>query len=161
MTTSLFAALAIGACLSLQPPINAAMARTLGSPLLAAVVSIAISLAVVIPVWLTAGQGAGDLTQLRALPWWVLLGGVIGVVFVAGSVVVAPVLGIALFFVCVVAGRYAGRPLRCVRRCAEAGRPLEARGYRARVGRCRAGPAEWSLEARSLVIVSPGIRSMR
>jgi transporter family-2 protein len=111
MTTSLFAALAIGACLSLQPPINAAMARTLGSPLLAAVVSIAISLAVVIPVWLTAGQGAGDLTQLRALPWWVLLGGVIGVVFVAGSVVVAPVLGIALFFVCVVAGQLLGATL--------------------------------------------------
>jgi bacterial/archaeal transporter family-2 protein len=65
----------------------------------------------VIPVWLTAGQGAGDLTQLRALPWWVLLGGVIGVVFVAGSVVVAPVLGIALFFVCVVAGQLLGATL--------------------------------------------------
>jgi len=104
----LFAALAIGACLSLQPPINAAMARTLGSPLLAAVVSIAISFAVVVPVWLTVGQGAGDLTQVRALPWWVVLGGVIGVVFVAGSVVVAPALGIALFFVCVVAGQLVG-----------------------------------------------------
>jgi len=107
----LVAALVIGASLSLQPPINAVMARTLGSPLLASVVSIVISLAVVVPVWLTVGQGAGDLAQLRALPWWVLLGGVIGVVFVAGSVVVAPVLGIALFFVCVVAGQLLGATL--------------------------------------------------
>jgi transporter family-2 protein len=101
----LVAAVAIGACLALQPPINAAMARTLGSSLLASVVSIAISLVVVVPVWLVVGQGGGDLAQLRALPWWVVLGGVIGVVFVAGSVLVAPTLGIALFFVCVVAGQ--------------------------------------------------------
>ena len=52
----LVAALVIGASLSLQPPINAVMARTLGSPLLASVVSIVISLAVVVPVWLTVGQ---------------------------------------------------------------------------------------------------------
>ena len=108
VATHLVAAVAIGACVSLQPPINAVMARTLGSPFLAAVVSIAISLAVVVPVWLTVGQGVGDLGQLRALPWWVLLGGAMGVVFVAGSVLVAPVLGIALFFVCVVAGQLVG-----------------------------------------------------
>ena len=104
----LAAAVAIGVCLALQPPINALMARTLGSSLLAAVVSIAISLAVVVPVWLVVGQGDGDLGQVRALPWWVLLGGTFGVVFVAGSVIAAPVLGIALFFVCVVAGQLLG-----------------------------------------------------
>jgi transporter family-2 protein len=104
----LAAAVAIGVCLALQPPINAVMARTLTSPLLAAVVSIAISLAVVVPVWLVVGQGDGDLGQVRALPWWVLLGGTFGVVFVAGSVIAAPVLGIALFFVCVVAGQLLG-----------------------------------------------------
>jgi transporter family-2 protein len=105
------AAIIIGACLSMQPPINAAMARTLGSPLLAAVVSIAISLVVVVPLWLTVGQGGGELAAVRALPWWVVLGGVIGVVFVAGSVLVGPMLGIALFFVCVVAGQLLGATL--------------------------------------------------
>jgi transporter family-2 protein len=106
--SSLAAAVLIGACLALQPPINALMARTLGSSLLAAVVSIAISLAVVVPVWLTIGQGGGAVAQVRALPWWVLLGGAFGVVFVAGSVIVAPRLGIALFFVGVVAGQLLG-----------------------------------------------------
>lgn len=102
------AAVAIGALVSLQPPINTVMARTLGSPLLASVISIAISLAVVVPVWLTVGAGAGDLGQVRVLPWWVVIGGMLGVVFVAGSVLVAPTLGIALFFVCVVAGQLLG-----------------------------------------------------
>lgn len=106
--THLVAALSIGVCVALQPAINAAMARTLGSPFLASVVSIAVSLAVVVPVWLTVGQGAGDPTQLRALPWWVVLGGTVGVVFVAGSVLVGPSLGLALFFVCVVAGQLVG-----------------------------------------------------
>jgi transporter family-2 protein len=104
----LAAAVGIGACLSLQPPINAAMARTLGSALLASCVSIAISLVFVVFVWLTWGNGDGDWTQARALPWWVVLGGMIGVVFVAGSVIVTPVVGVALFFACVVAGQLVG-----------------------------------------------------
>ena len=101
-------AIAIGVCVSVQPPINAVMARTLGSPLLAAVISIAISLIVVALFWLTVGQRGGDLTQARMLPWWVMVGGVVGVVFVLGSVIVGPTLGIALFFVCVVAGQLLG-----------------------------------------------------
>ena len=105
------AAIAIGACVSLQPPINAAMARTLGNPLLAASISIAISLVSVVLVWLAWGKGAGELAQIRALPWWVVIGGMVGVVFVVGGVMVAPVLGVALFFVCVVAGQLLGSTL--------------------------------------------------
>ncbi|MFT7460845.1 MAG: transporter family-2 protein, partial [Planctomycetota bacterium] len=74
----------------------------------AASISIAITLIVAIFAWLTVGKGAGDLTQIRALPWWVMLGGVVGVFFVVGGVVVAPVIGMALFFVCAVAGQLFG-----------------------------------------------------
>jgi transporter family-2 protein len=102
------AAIAIGACLSLQPPINAAMARLLDSLFLAASISIAISLICVILIWLTWSKGAGDLAQVTSLPLWVLIGGIVGVIFVAGSIIVAPVLGIAFFFVCVVAGQLLG-----------------------------------------------------
>lgn len=45
------------------------------------------------------------------LPWWVIFGGIVGVVVVAGSLVVAPVLGMALFFVCVIAGQLIGSTL--------------------------------------------------
>ena len=37
-----------------------------------------------------------------------LVGGVVGGVFVAGAIATAPVLGVALFFVCVVAGQLIG-----------------------------------------------------
>jgi len=104
-------AFAIGASLCIQPPINVLMARTLGSPLLAASVSIAISFLLVVATWLIGDKGTGDLTQIRALPWWVILGGMVGVAFVAGSVLLAPPLGIALFFVCVVAGQLLGATL--------------------------------------------------
>ena len=51
------------------------------------------------------------MAQIRALPWWVVIGGMVGVVFVVGGVMVAPVLGVALFFVCVVAGQLLGSTL--------------------------------------------------
>ena len=105
---SVLAAIAIGACLSVQPPINATMARALGSPLLAACISVAISLAFVIAVWLASSGPSGELAQLRTLPWWVPIGGLVGVGFVVGGVMVAPELGVALFFVCVVAGQLLG-----------------------------------------------------
>lgn len=99
------AAIALGACVSLQPPINVVMARTLGSPWLAVTISIGISLVLALGMWLTWGAGAGDLERVQALPWWVVIGGTVGVLFVLGGIAVAPVLGIALFFVCVVAGQ--------------------------------------------------------
>jgi transporter family-2 protein len=105
------AAIGIGASLSLQPPVNAAMARTLGSPMLAASLSIAISLLVVVLVWATWSRADGDWSQVRELPWWIVVGGVVGVLFVAGGVLVAPVLGVALFFVCVVTGQLLGSTL--------------------------------------------------
>ena len=113
MTSPLYAiaAVLIGACLALQPATNAAMARTLGSPLLAASLSIALSLVLVLTLWLAAARGDGDLGQMRELPWWVVIGGIAGVVFVAGGIIVAPPLGVAAFFVCVVAGQLLGATL--------------------------------------------------
>ena len=103
------AAITIGTCLSMQPPINAVMARILGSPLLAASLSIGMGLIFVVCFWLTWGKGAGDLAQVKTLLW--IIGGMVGVIFVAGGVVVAPVLGVALFFVCVVTGQLLGSTL--------------------------------------------------
>lgn len=101
-------AVGIGVAISFQPPINATMARILGSPLLATAISISISLIVVVPIWLTWGKAGGDLSQISMLPWWVIIGGVIGVIYLVGSIITAPVLGVALFFICVVAGQLIG-----------------------------------------------------
>ena len=104
----IFAALLMGAVLSLQPAINATMARILGNPLLAASISISISLLIVSVLWLIWFNDVGDLSRFKELPWWVVVGGVVGAVFVAGSIITAPVLGVALFFVCMVAGQLIG-----------------------------------------------------
>jgi len=105
------AALAIGFMVSLQPTINAAMARELSSSLLASTISISISFCLIFIAWLTLGKGGGDLGQVRQLPWWIVLGGVAGMVFVIGGVMVAPILGFALFFVCIIAGQLIGSTL--------------------------------------------------
>lgn len=107
----ILAAVLMGAALSLQPAINATIARVLGSPLLAAGISISISLVVVLALWLAWGKAAGDFSQFKYLPWWVVLGGIVGAIFVAGAIVTAPVLGVALFFVCMVAGQLIGSTL--------------------------------------------------
>lgn len=101
-------AVMMGAAISTQPPINASMARVLGSPLLAATVSIAISLGLVLALWFSWGKSGGDIAAVRSLPWWAVVGGVVGALFVAGSLVAAPVLGVALFFVCVLVGQLLG-----------------------------------------------------
>ena len=106
-----FSAIFLGAAVSLQPPVNAVMARELGSPLLASTISMTISLFFVSIFWLVWNKDSVDLSQIRFLPWWVVIGGVVGVVFVVGSLVVAPVIGVALFFVCLVTGQLVGSTL--------------------------------------------------
>lgn len=110
MTSYLYiaAALVIGVFVSLQPPVNSFVARTLGSPLLAALISISTTFIILLTLWLTVGKASGELAQIKSLPWWGFLGGIVGVVFVAGSIYVAPTTGIALFFVCAVAGQLFG-----------------------------------------------------
>ena len=96
------AAFAIGICVSLQPPVNSVMSRSLENPLLASTISIFIAFIFAVAFWLSWGKRVADLTLMKALPWWIILGGIVGVAFVVGGVVVAPVVGMALFFVCVV-----------------------------------------------------------
>ena len=107
----IIAALAIGFLVSLQPSVNAVMARELSSSLLASTISIGISFCLIFFAWQTLGKGGGELSQVRHLPWWIVLGGVAGMAFVVGGVMVAPALGFALFFVCIIAGQLVGSTL--------------------------------------------------
>ena len=104
----LLTAFAIGAMVSLQPPINGQMAAILGSPLLAATCSIAISLTMIVLVRLTLDRASIDWSRITALPWWTLVGGAVGAIFVIGALIVAPKVGIAAFFVFVVLGQLLG-----------------------------------------------------
>jgi len=102
-----FGAVVIGLVFSQQPVINAAVARTTGTPVAAAIVSVAVTLACLFAMLPFVG-GTLRPAALATLPWWSVLGGVIGVFIVAGSATLIPLTGAALFVVCLVAGQLLG-----------------------------------------------------
>ncbi len=106
----LTSAFAIGMAFSAQPAINGAAVRTLGSPVAAAALSVAITLAALL-ILLPAFGGSLRLAAILSLPWWVVFGGLIGAAVVAGGAAIAPVTGAALFFVCLIAGQLVGSAL--------------------------------------------------
>lgn len=104
----LFTALALGAIISMQPAINAQMAGRLDSALLAAMGSIVISFVMILAAWTALGRTPIGWARLPSLPWWVLIGGAAGALFVLGGIIVAPRLGMAAFFTCIVLGQVLG-----------------------------------------------------
>jgi transporter family-2 protein len=98
------AAIAIGGVLALQPGLNAEVARRMGNPFAAGVVSICVSFALVIALFLSTRQTVSWGATL-SMPWYLWLAGTIGVIFVVGTLWLAPILGAALLFVCMIAGQ--------------------------------------------------------
>ncbi len=97
----------LGAVFAQQPVINAAVSKTIGSPIATAAFSVFITLCCLLALLPFAG-GSLRPQVLSTLPWWSVLGGVIGVGIVAGGAYFAPILGAALFFVCLVGGQLFG-----------------------------------------------------
>jgi len=107
----LTAALVMGTLVSFQPLMNAILARAIGSAYGAAAVSLVVAGLGGIAIAAVAGRGDMSRATLAAVPWWIFLAGLIGVLFVAGGVVIAPVTGAQLFFVTVIAGQLLGATL--------------------------------------------------
>jgi transporter family-2 protein len=108
---SMLAAILLGTVVTFQPLLNAILARAIGSPYGAATISILV--AALGAVIMIAFAGRGDLSRanLASVPWWVYLAGFIGTLFVVSGVVIAPITGALLFFVCVIAGQLLGAML--------------------------------------------------
>lgn len=104
----MLAAIVMGGLVSIQPLINAVLARAIGSAIGAATISITVAFLGALALVAATGPGDMRLATLGAVPWWVYLAGTIGTVFVAGGVLVAPVIGALLFVVCVIAGQLTG-----------------------------------------------------
>lgn len=103
----LLAACAIGAAFAAQPGINAAAAKILGSPFPAAVLSVSITL-LASTIIMIAGRTTPSWDMIAHLPWWVIIGGLIGVLVVGGGAAIVPATGAAIFFVCLIAGQLVG-----------------------------------------------------
>ncbi|MGF9759728.1 DMT family transporter [Microvirga sp. 0TCS3.31] len=82
-----------GVFLSAQAPINAALAKSLGDPVLAACISFGIGF-VVLAV-LSAFRGSwSSVSGMAAAPWWSWLGGLLGAFYVAVVIWGVPQLGV-------------------------------------------------------------------
>jgi transporter family-2 protein len=105
------AAVCLGILVAFQPLMNAILARTIGSAYGAAAISIMVAALGALVMVAVAGRGDMSRATLASVPWWVYLAGFVGTLFVAGGVVIAPVTGALLFFMCVVAGQLLGATL--------------------------------------------------
>lgn len=109
--TYMLVAIVIGMLVSTQPPLNAILARAIGSAYGATGISILIAFLTILAVLLITGPGEVNLKTLGSVPWWVFLAGTVGAIFVCGGVVIAPVTGALVFFICIVAGQLFGSVL--------------------------------------------------
>jgi transporter family-2 protein len=97
-------AVAIGGALTIQPGLNAEVARRVASPLGAGLVSIFVSFVVSLAIVVGSRQPVAW-SALPSLPWYLWCAGSIGVFFVVGTLWLAPLLGAALLFASIVAGQ--------------------------------------------------------
>lgn len=109
MAYYMFLAAVLGVLATIQPLLNAILSRAIGSPYGATTVAIFVAFLLGLSFITLRGNGGEiSLRTLTSVPWWVYLGSLIGVLFVAGGVVIAPVTGALVFFVCVIGGQLFG-----------------------------------------------------
>lgn len=93
-----------GTAISLQAPINAALARELGGPVPAAAVSFGVGFVVLLAIALVQGQG-GAFLKLPQVPTWTLVGGCLGAWYVLTSIWGVSQLGVLTLIAALILGQ--------------------------------------------------------
>ena len=105
----LFAAIATGAAIAMQPGINSGLAKHLGSPFQASLISFSTGAVVMLTICLARGVFYPRISQFAGLNWWqIVCGGSLGALYVTLALVLAPKVGATLFVAAVVAGQMIG-----------------------------------------------------
>jgi transporter family-2 protein len=105
MLPLLLVAVLAGAVLPLQAGINAELRNTLDHPLVATLASFLVGTAALALVVLGARVSLPPAAELARAPWWQWTGGLLGAVYVAMMILLAPRLGAATLIAAVVAGQ--------------------------------------------------------
>ncbi|HEV3229023.1 MAG TPA: DMT family transporter [Solirubrobacteraceae bacterium] len=95
-----------GGLVALQAPINSRLGKTVGTFPAASISFVVGLIALVVIVFLT-GQGFGKVGEVRHLPWWGLLGGVLGAAYVSTVLVTVRSLGAGGVTAATIAGQLA------------------------------------------------------
>jgi len=93
-----------GGVVALQAPTNGMLVRAGGSPVLAALVSFVVGIAVLTAI-LIAGGHRWSAQPFAALPWYAWLGGLYGALYVAVAAYAAPRVGLGVFVTIGIAGQ--------------------------------------------------------
>lgn len=101
----LLVALLAGALMPLQAGVNSQLARWVGHPATAALVSFAVGALALLAYCLALRPAMPQGASLSDSPWWVWAGGLFGAVFVTAAASLAPRLGAATFVSITIAGQ--------------------------------------------------------
>jgi transporter family-2 protein len=108
LTWLLFAlAVLSGVAVAAQSGVNAMLARGVGSPVHAALVSFAVGTLALLVVAFARRDAIPARAAMAALPWWAWIGGVLGAAYITMAVVAAPRLGAGSLVAAVIAGQLA------------------------------------------------------
>jgi transporter family-2 protein len=91
-----------GMLVALQPPINSKLGQAVGT---FAAATISFLVGTVVLLVLAVVSGGTHLDGLRSVPWWYFVGGLIGAVFVASSLVTVRTLGAGGVVAATIAGQ--------------------------------------------------------
>ena len=99
--------LVTGAILAIQPAINATVARQVGHPLSAALISVIVTFVALLAATILFRGPMPTPRLLATLPPWVFTGGLCGAVFLFVSLLVTPKLGVATTIALLIGGQLA------------------------------------------------------
>ncbi len=89
---ALVAVVLAGSVLATQAPINAALARQAGDPLVAACISFLVGFLVLAAIWAFRGTGLSR-DAVTTAPPWIWVGGALGAFYIAAMIWAVPVIG--------------------------------------------------------------------
>jgi bacterial/archaeal transporter family-2 protein len=98
-------AMVAGALLPTQAGINAQLAKNLGHPLLAASVSFALGTIALLLFTLTFHIHLPEISRAIQAPWYFWVGGLLGVIYLTATIILAPLLGAATMIGLIIAGQ--------------------------------------------------------
>lgn len=111
LAIALLAAFGTGVLVALQTRLNGELGQRLGDGFLAAFLSFGSGLVLLtlgLLIWRPGRRGVGRVVtalRTRDIPWWLVLGGVGGAVFVLGQGLTVGLLGVAMYTIAVVCGQ--------------------------------------------------------
>ncbi len=95
-----------GSLLGMQPSVNGQLGRNVAHPLQASLVSFASGTSLLFGLLVVSGNfPVRFTTPLNELPWWICLGGSIGVVMVSTSLLLVPRIGSLPWFAAIMTGQ--------------------------------------------------------